>query len=101
MKMYDRAVAQADRIEAETLRELERMYPEAVSPLIKKHKKTLDKLDKLMQSGATGRARAVMRRSGLLKDLAVAIAGAGSDAVSLIRGEIKGIKEAVKLESQD
>jgi hypothetical protein len=42
-----------------------------------------------------------MRRSGLLKDLAVAIAGAGSDAVSLIRGEIKGIKEAVKLESQD
>ena len=99
--MYDRAVAQADRIEAETLRELERMYPEAVSPLIKKHKKTLDKLDKLMQSGATGRARALMRRSGLLKDLAVAIAGAGSDAVSLIRGEIKGIKEAVKLESQD
>ena len=99
--MYDRAVAQADRIETETLRELERMYPESVSPLIKKHKKTLDKLDKLMQSGATGRARAVMRRSGLLKDLAVAIAGAGSDAVSLIRGEIKGIKEAVKLESQD
>ena len=99
--MYDSAVAQADRIEAETLRELERMYPEAVSPLIKKHKKTLDKLDKLMQSGATGRARAVMRRSGLLKDLAVAIAGAGSDAVLLIRGEIKGIKEAVKLESQD
>jgi Glu-tRNA(Gln) amidotransferase subunit E-like FAD-binding protein len=99
--MHDSAVAQADRIEAETLRELERMYPEAVSPLIKKHKKTLDKLDKLMQSGATGRARAVMRRSGLLKDLAVAIAGAGSDAVSLIRGEIKGIKEAVKLESQD
>lgn len=99
--MYDRAVAQADRIEAETLRELERMYPEAVSPLIKKHKKTLDKLDKLMQSGATGRARAVMRRSGLLKELAVAIAGTGADAVSLIRGEIRGVKEAVKLESQD
>lgn len=99
--MYDRAVAQADRIEAETLRELERMYPESVSPLIKKHKKTLDKLDKLMQSGAKGRARAVMRRSGLLKELAVAIAGTGADAVSLIRGEIRGVKEAVKLESQD
>lgn len=99
--MYDRAVAQADRIEAETFRKLERMYPEAVSPLIKKHKKTLDKLDKLMQSGATGQARAVMRRSGLLKELAVAIAGTGADAVSLIRGEIRGVKEAVKLESQD
>ena len=99
--MYDRAVDQSDRIETETLRELERMYPAAVSPLIKKHEETLEKLDKLMQSGATGRARALMRRSGLLKDLAVAIAGAGSDAVSLVRGEIKGVKEAVKLESQD
>ena len=99
--MNDNAVQAADRIELGVLRELERMYPAAVSPLIKKHEETLDKLDKLMQSGATGRARAVMRRSGLLKDLAVAIAGAGSDAVSLIRGEIKGIKEAVKLESQD
>ena len=99
--MYDRAVAQADRIEAETFRELERMYPAAVSPLMKKHKKTLEKLDKLMQSGATGRARVLIRRSGLLKDLAAAIAGAGSDAVSLIRGEINGIKEAVKREPQD
>lgn len=99
--MHDNAVEAADRIELGVLRELERMYPAAVSPLMKKHEKTLEKLDKLMQDGATGRARVLMRRSGLLKDLAVAIAGAGSDAVSLIRGEIKGIKEAVKLESQD
>lgn len=99
--MHDNAVQAADRIEFGVLRELERMYPAAVSPLMKKHEKTLAKLDKLMQSGATGRARVLMRRSGLLKDLAVAIAGAGSDAVSLIRGEIKGIKEAVKREPQD
>ena len=99
--MNDNAVQAADRIELGVLRELERMYPAAVSPLMKKHEETLAKLDKLMQSGATGRARVLMRRSGLLKDLAVAIAGAGSDAVSLIRGEIKGIKEAVKREPQD
>lgn len=99
--MHDNAVQAADRIELGVLRELERLYPAAVSPLMKKHEKTLEKLDKLMQSGATGRARVLMRRSGLLKELAVAIAGAGSDAVSLIRGEIKGIKEAVKFESQD
>lgn len=99
--MYDKTVQAADRLEADVLRELERLYPAAVSPLMKKHEKTLEQLDKLMQSGATGRARVLMRRSGLLKELAVAIAGAGSDAVSLIRGEIKGIKEAVNLESQD
>ena len=99
--MHDDAVQAADRIEFGVLRELERMYPAAVSPLMKKHEKTLEKLDKLMQSGATGRARVLIRRSGLLKDLAAAIAGAGSDAVSLIRGEINGIKEAVKREPQD
>ena len=99
--MHDDTVQAADRIEFGVLRELERMYPAAVSPLMKKHKKTLEKLDKLMQSGATGRARVLIRRSGLLKDLAAAIAGAGSDAVSLIRGEINGIKEAVKREPQD
>ena len=99
--MHDNAVQTADRIELCVLRELERMYPAAVSPLMKKHEKTLEQLDKLMQSGATGRARVLMRRSGLLKDFAVAIAGAGSDAVSLIRCEMNGIKEAVKLESQD
>ena len=99
--MHDNAVQAADRIELGVLRELVRMYPAAVSPLMKKHEKTLEQLDKLMQSGATGRARVLMRRSGLLKDLAVAIAGVGSDAVSLIRGEIKGIKEAVKREPQD
>ena len=99
--MHDAAVEAADRLELGVLRKLERLYPSAVSPLMKKHEKTLEQLDKLMQSGATGRARVLMRRSGLLKDLAVAIAGAGSDAVSLIRDEIKGIKEAVKLESQD
>lgn len=97
--MHDNAVQAADRMELGVLRELERMYPAAVSPLMKKHEETLAKLDKLMQSGAAGRARVLMRRSGLLKDLAAAIARAGSDAVSLIRGEIKGIKEAVKLES--
>ena len=99
--MHDNAVQAADRMELGVLRELERMYPAAVSPLMKKHEETLAKLDKLMQSGAAGRARVLMRRSGLLKDLAAAIARAGSDAVSLIRGEIKGIKEAVKREPQD
>ena len=99
--MHDKTVQTADCLETDVLRELERLYPAAVSPLMKKHEKTLEQLDKLMQNGATGRARVLMRRSGLLKDLAVAIARAGSDAVSLIRDEIKGIKEAVKLESQD
>jgi hypothetical protein len=45
--MHDRAVQAADRLEFDVLGELERMYPAAVSPLMKKHKGMFEKLDKL------------------------------------------------------
>jgi hypothetical protein len=54
-----------------------------------------------MQKGATGRARALVRQSGLLRDVASALAGVGSEAVGLIRSEMSGIREAVLHESQD
>lgn len=90
--MHD-AVQAADRIEADVLRKLERMYPAAVSPLMQKHKATLDKLAQLEKDGAYGRARVLIRRSGLVDDLAKAIAAAGREAAALIREEISGIKE--------
>lgn len=91
--MHDRAVSQADRIEADTFRKLERLFPAALAPLMRKHKGTLDKLDKLERDGAYGRARVLIRRSGLLVDVARAIASAGKDAADLIRSEILGVKE--------
>lgn len=99
--MNDAAVIKADALEREVLKKVARMYPAAFSPVLEKHRGTLEKLDKLMQSGATGRARALVRQSGLLRDVAAALASAGADAVSLIRGEMDGIKEAVGLESED
>jgi Glu-tRNA(Gln) amidotransferase subunit E-like FAD-binding protein len=99
--MSDATVLKADALERDVMRKVARMYPAAFSPVLDKHRKTLEKLDKLMQSGATGRARALVRQSGLLRDVAAAIASAGVDAVALIRGEVDGIKEAVSLESEN
>lgn len=99
--MNDPTVALADRLERKTMKKVAGMYPAALSPVLEKHEKTLDKLDELMQKGATGRARALVRQSGLLRDVASALAGVGSEAVGLIRSEMSGIREAVLHESQD
>ena len=91
--MHDRAVQAADRLELDVLGELERMYPAAVSSLMKKHKGTFEKLDKLEKEGAYGRARVQIRKSGLVDDIAKALAAAGVKAADLIREEVRGVKE--------
>ena len=97
--MHD-AFEAAGRIESGVLRELERLYPAAVSPLMKKHQETLKKLDKLEHDGAYGRARVLIRKSGLLNDVAKALAYAGKEAAAVIRAEISGVQE-VAHESQE
>lgn len=98
--MSDNAEAKADRIESKALLELERLYPAAVSPLIEKHKQTFEQLKKLEKAGAVGRARVMLRRSGLINDLARAIASAGRDAAKLIRAEVRDVKKAVEDEEE-
>lgn len=92
--MHDAAVKVADRIELDVLRELERLYPAAVSPLMEKHKGTFATLERLENDGAIGRARVFLRKSGLVDDIAKALAAAGVKAADLIREEIHGVKEA-------
>lgn len=91
--MHDAAVEAADRLELGVLRKLERLYPAAVSPLMKKHEATFAKLEKLEADGAYGRARIFLRKSGLVDDIAKALASAGVKAADLIREEIRGVKE--------
>jgi hypothetical protein len=60
---------------------------------MKKHKGTFEKLDKLEKEGAYGRARVLIRKSGLVDDIAKALAAAGVKAADLIREEVRGVKE--------
>lgn len=91
--MHDVVVEAADRLELGVLRKLERLYPAAISPLMEKHKDTFAKLEKLEKDGAYGRARVFLRKSGIVDDIAKALAAAGVKAADLIREEIRGVKE--------
>lgn len=91
--MNDASVKAADRLELIVVRELERLYPSAISPLMKKHEATFAKLKKLEADGTYGRARVYLRKSGLVNDIAKALAAAGVKAANLIREEIHGVKE--------
>ena len=99
--MYDRAAAQADRIEGRTLHKLDDLYSALPSSLMEKHKATFEKLEKLEKEGAYGRARVLVRRSGLIDDWAKAIASAGKDAAKVIRQEIDGVREVASDDDEE
>lgn len=94
--MSDRAVRDADRLLFDALGKLDHLHADAVAPVLEKHKATLERLEKLEKDGARGRARTMVRKSGLIDDLAKAIASAGKEAASVIRSEVQGVKEAVR-----
>lgn len=94
--MHDKAVREADRQLARAVRKIESLYPDALAPVLNKHKATFDKLEKLEKEGAWGRARVLIRKSGLVDDLARALAAAGNEAADVIRAEIAGVKEVAR-----
>ena len=96
--MTDRGVTRAESIEAGVIAQAERIYPEAVMKVLKKHDKTLDRIEKLVESGADGRARALARSSGLLVDLSRAIAQAGREAAEAVKRGVAEIREAERHE---
>ena len=91
--MHDAVVQAADGIELDVLGKLERLYPAALSPLMKKYESTFQKLEKLEKDGAYGRARVLIRQSGMVEDFAKALAEAGVKAADLIRDEMSSIRE--------
>lgn len=70
-------------------------FADVLKPVLRKHRKTLDRLDKLMQAGDADRASRLWRRSGLLDDLAHAIASAGAVSADVIRDALTRIRGAV------
>ena len=91
--MSERAVRKADRLMADACMQIERLYPAAIAPVMRKHQGTIEKLEKLEQAGQIARARTLIRTSGLLDDLTKAMATAGRKAAALIRAEMSGVKE--------
>lgn len=91
----DRAIIDSDRIGADVLNDIGATYAGIVDPVLKRHKKTLEKIEKYNEQGKRGLARSLFRSSGLLDDLAVAIALAGQQAAETIRRQHIGIVEVM------
>lgn len=74
---------------------LQRPYRDLLSPILKKHEKTLERLDRLMKDGNTAQASHLWRHSGLLDDLAKAIANAGKVSADEIRDAVSRLRKDV------
>lgn len=92
----DQAMRTAVKIEQEMLRNIDAAYHGILTPVLRRHRQTLDRLDKLMQSGASARARVLWRKSGIVEDLAAAIAGAGQASATAIRRGLTEIREVMR-----
>ena len=73
-------------------------YHDVLAPVLRKHKRTLAQIDGLLKRGRTDDASMVWRRSGLLDDLAKAIADAGATSADAIR---KGLKQTREVEANE
>lgn len=95
----DQAMRQAAMIEQEMLRNIDAAYHDILRPVLQKHKQTLDRLEKLMQSGANARARTLWRKSGIIDDLAAAVASAGQASSAAISNGLTEIREVMANEA--
>lgn len=90
----DRLTRTATKIEQTMLKSIDAAYHDVLRPVLRKHRQTLARLDKLMQDGDSSKAHALWRRSGIVDDLAKAIAAAGKVSADVIREGISSIREA-------
>lgn len=90
-----RTLERADALEADMLAATSRAYDEAVAAVIRKHALSLRLIRQLEDKGEYERARMQIRVSGLLDDLAQAIASAGGNSAALIRLTLGEIREVM------
>lgn len=89
----DRTMRAAATIEQRMLDDIDAAYHDILAPVLRKHRKNLAQLEKLMQAGQSARARVLWRKSGIITDLAEAIATAGTVSSAAIRRGLAEIRE--------
>ena len=70
-------------------------YDGVLEPVFRRHRRTLAKLEKLVDAGEAGRARVLWRTSGLLDDMVAALVEAGGTSADAIRDGLRHIREVV------
>lgn len=93
--MAQEAIRQANKMARSTISNIDAAYGDVVRSALKKHRKTLEKLEELKAEGKHGAARALFRSSGLLGLLVEAMAAAGKEAAALIQKQSNHIIEVM------
>lgn len=88
-----------EELEESTIAQSNRAYGAAMREVLAKHKATLDRVAALEKKGDYASVRRVVRSSGLLNDVAIALAKAGRDSAKAIRAMLESDREAVRSES--
>lgn len=87
------------KISRKMMASIDEAFADVLKSVLQRHKGTLRRIDKLVQDGDADRASRLWRRSGLLDDLAKAIAGAGAVSADAIRDGLDHLRKAVRDEA--
>ncbi len=91
----DKAIHDSDRLGVEAQEGIEAAYADIVTPILSRYKPTIERIEKYNEQGKRGLARSLFRSSGLLDDLAEAIAVAGKKASKAVQQQRIGILEVM------
>lgn len=91
-----RALDRADRIEAGMIRSTAQLYDDGVAAVIRRHEGTLRRISQLEEAGEYARVRVLARSSGLINELANAIAAAGKASGEIIRSGLIEVREVMQ-----
>ena len=89
----------ADRLEYAAMKKSDAAYASALETVLRKHKQTLERIRREEQNGNYASVRLLVRSSGLLDDLARALAGAGKESAAVIGGMLGQVRGVVQDES--
>ena len=91
----DRTITKADRLERLMYGDIDALYDRLTAPVLKKHKKTLERFETLLEEARPAEARRMLASSGFLADMTKALSQAGQEAGVIIRRRMQEIREVV------
>lgn len=89
----DRTILKADRIERLMYGDIDALYDRLTAPVLKKHRKTLERFETLLEEARPAEARRILASSGFLSDMTRALSQAGREARYIIRRRMLEIRE--------
>ena len=81
----DSSLTKCNQLAIDAQEGISKAYASSLAPVLARHQGTLHRIEELETAGQSAQARRLYRSSGLLDDLARAIANAGKDSGKLVR----------------